>query len=358
MATALQPRLTHQQRARLHALPTARRPLQRIDELDALGSRWRLALDAAQTALQAAPAALGPESLRGRSSLLKAERTETARLLENLARDFSVNGWLSDLEIPSWNMYRLLGLPETLRGCIFDLEDVLTGSPAVHIAAWSETWTSFASERSGHIAGHWAPFDPRLDYYAHVHARPRLEGVREFLASRGIALPEGSADDSPGCRTVHALANLKQRSLLRRLDSGALSALAGSRRYLQLARHAGLRCAAVSASANTQTILAHTGLEPLVATTVDGTTMLTQQLRRSPSPDALLTACRQLDLAPDLTAGFMATTDGVKAGRAAGLQLVVGIGEPARQRALRECGADIVVSGLRELLDRRLAVTR
>ncbi len=360
MTATLQPRRAATTRPQPRSAPPERdrRKLQRVDELDGLSTQWRRALDAAQTALQAAPAVLQSEPLRGRTTLLKAERTETAHLLEGLAHDFQVKAWLSDLEIPSWNMFRLLGLPEHVEACVFDLEDVLTGSPALHVAAWSETFNALASERGSREAERFAPFDPRRDYFEHLRARPRLDGVRAFLASRGIKLPEGSSDDPPGCTTVHALANLKQQALVRRLHTGGLSAFAGSRRYLQLVRRAGLRCAAVSASANTQTILEQTELAGLVNATVDGTVMLTQGLRSSPAPDVPLAACWQLDVRPDLTAVFASTADGVAAGRAAGLALVVGIGEPAVQQSMREHGADLVAASLREVLDRRLAAAR
>ena len=261
MATALQPRLvaavrppaTRRAHGTARTNPGAARRARRAEY--ALAACARCCSDrVADRAL-----VLDGEALRGRTTLLKAERSETAHLLEDLARNFQVKAWLSDLEIPAWNTNRLLGLPEGLEACVFDLEDVLTGSPSLHVAAWSETFNALSSERGGPNAAHFAPFDPRLDYYAHLHARPRLEGVRAFLTSRGISLPEGEPDDPPGCETVHSLANLKQRALLRRLNAGrGLSAFAGSRRYLQLAHRAGLRNAAFSASANTQTILAHT----------------------------------------------------------------------------------------------------
>jgi beta-phosphoglucomutase-like phosphatase (HAD superfamily) len=354
MATAVQPRPPI--RTAHPARPET--ALQRADELDELSAQWRLALDAAQAVVQAAAGKLHPVSFSGRESLLKAERTATAHLLEGLARDFQVNAWRSDLEIPAWNLSRLLGLPPGVQACVFDVEDVLTGSPSLQVAAWGETWAALSAEWDGRTAAHFAPFDPRLDYYAHLHARPRLEGVRDFLASRGITLAEGEPDDAPGCETVYGLANLKQRSLLRRIDAGGLSAFGGSRRYLQLARDAGFHCAAVSASANTQSILEHAGLAALLESTVDGTAMLRQELRRSPAPDTLLAACRQLDIEPELAAAFMSTADGVTAGRAAGFALVAGIGEAPLQRSLTARGADLVATSLRELLDHRLATSR
>jgi HAD superfamily hydrolase (TIGR01509 family) len=325
--------------------------LRRADRLDDLSSQWRRALDAAQTALQAAPGVLPAALLRGRSSRLTEERAETAHLLEGLAQDLQVDAWLSDLRIPGWNVGQLLGLTPGLRACVFNLEDVLTGSPAVHAAAWAETFSALAAEDS---AEHFAPFDARLDYYALVHGRPRLEGVRVFLGSRGLRLPEGDPRDPPGCKTIYGLANLKQRLLLRRLDGGGLCAYAGTRRYLQLARDAGLDLAAVSASTHTRTILDRTGLAGLVDASVDGAAMLAEGLRGQPAPDMLLAACRSLGVAPAQAAAFESTEAGVAAARTAGFGLVVGIGERVHQAALREHGADLAAASLRELLDRQL----
>ncbi len=240
--------------------------------------------------------------------------------------------------------------------CVFNLDGVLVGSAAVHAAAWSETFDDFLIARTerGQFAP--APFNPRTDYPAHIHGRPRLEGVRAFLASRGISLPEGQPDDPPGAETVHGLANRKKAALLRRLDERGVKAFEGARTYLELAREAGVRCAVLSASANTATILERAGIASLIDVCVDGNTIAAEQLRARPEPDMFLEACRQLGVEPRDTAVFETSAAGVAAARAGGCELVLGVDRAGRWNALHDEGATIVISGLDEILERRLGV--
>jgi HAD superfamily hydrolase (TIGR01509 family) len=240
--------------------------------------------------------------------------------------------------------------------CVFNLDGVLIGSAAVHAAAWMETFDEFILTRAERARGHFAPapFNPRTDYPAHIHGRPRLEGVRAFLASRGISLPEGRADDAPGTETVHGLANRKKVALLRRLDEHGLSAFEGARSYLELAREGGVRCAVLSASANTGTILERAGLATLVDGCVDGNTIAAEHLRPRPAPDMLLAACRQLAVEPRNAAAFETSAAGVAAARSAGFELVVGVDRGGRWKELLDRGANMVISGLDEILDRTL----
>src|SRR5207248_6856013 len=140
--------------------------------------------------------------------------------------------------------------------------------------------------------------------------------------SRGISLPEGDAGDAPGIETVHGLASRKHEALLRRLDERGVTAFAGSRRYLETAREAGVHRAVVSASANTRTILERAGLAELIEDCVDGDAMIAEGLRPRPAPDTLLAACRQLGAAPGRTAVFETGPAGVEAARAGGFGLV------------------------------------
>ena len=171
-----------------------------------------------------------------------------------------------------------------MTACVFNLDGALIGSAPIHAAAWADTFNEFISARVERTGGRFVAFDSRNDYYAHLHGRPRLDGVRAFLASRGVSLPEGDPNDEPGSETVHGLANRKRAALLHRLEDADLSAFVGSRRYLQLCEDAGLRRAVVSASANTQTILALTGLTSLIEARIDGNTMVAEQLRASRRP--------------------------------------------------------------------------
>ena len=330
----------------------------RAESLDAMSTTWRAALDTAQRALHAAGPMLPAQKLREQNMQLRSERADTAQLLEALARDWQLSAWFSDLQVPAWNVQRLLGLTPGITACVFNLDGVLIGSAAVHAAAWGETFNAFISARVDRTGGRFDAFDPRADYYAHLHGKPRLDGVRAFLASRGIRLPEGEPRDPAGSETVHGLANRKKDVLLRRLEAGRLSAFAGSRRYLQLARDAGIRCAVVSASANTQTILDGAELTALIDACVDGNTMAAERLRAQPAPDTLLAACRRLAVEPEHAAAFETNARGIAAARTAGFALVVGIGETFPVQALEGQGADVVASGLSELLERQLATSR
>ncbi len=342
-------------RPRRRAAPQTGAARQELVSLETLRTGWRAAFDAAETALQAASLYLSPEELHARSRRLAAERDPTAELLQALARERRTSVPLWQLLTPPWEARRLLGLPDSVTACVFNLDGVLIGSAAIHAAAWTETFDELISRRSERTGGRFAPFNPRTDYPEHIHGRPRLEGVRAFLASRGIRLPEGDADDPPGSETVHGLANRKNQALLRRLDQHGVTAFAGSRSYLEIAHDAGVHTAVVSASANTQTILELAGLADLIDESVDGKTILAQGLRGRPAPDRLLAACRQLGVAPQQAAAFETSAAGVVAGRAAGFNLVVGVDSAGQADALRAQGADLVVTGLAEILNRKLA---
>jgi beta-phosphoglucomutase-like phosphatase (HAD superfamily) len=355
------PRRFSARRAPLPApTPAERHPPPRPD-LDALGVRWRSALDAAEDALGTARACgasrLGDAELRLRGSRLAEERQTIARLLDALASESHVRLRRSLTAPRATN--RMLGLPAGTRACLFGLDGVLTASAGVHAAAWAETFDALLSRRARHAGEAFAhfvrPFDPQSDYFAHLHGRPRLEGVREFLASRGISLADGRPDDDAGAETVHGLANRKNEVLQRLLERHGVRAFESGRRYLEAAQEAGLRCAVVSASGNAGEILQRSGLAPLVDERVDGDVVRRERLRARPAPDMVLAACRLLHVRPEDAAAFETTRDGIATARAAGVGLVVAVDRAGRADALREAGAGIVVGDLTELLDPALA---
>jgi beta-phosphoglucomutase-like phosphatase (HAD superfamily) len=324
--------------------------------LDEVSTHWRLAFIAAQDAL-AAIARCGtslrfpPQDLRELSGNLERERTATALLLDAVAREEHVT-LRHKLSAPRATK-RMLGLPEDVRACVFDLDGVLTASAELHAAAWREAFDPLLTGRvelTGERFAPFQPFDPAVDYYRHLHARPRLEGVLAFLASRGIRLADGSPDDPAGAETVHGLANRKNEALLARLESEGVAAFSGAELYLEGAREAGLRCAVVSASANTAAILEQAGLAPLVDCHVDGNTISAEGLRMKPSPDTMLAACHRLGIDPERAVAFETTYDGVDAARRAGLRLVFAVDRAGRSAALEARGADRVVGDLSQLM--------
>jgi HAD superfamily hydrolase (TIGR01509 family) len=323
-------------------------------ELDALRSRWRSALLSADAALKATGAFLSADDSHALRRQLSDEYEPTATLLRTLARDEGLPPELAEPFLPRGLARRLLRLPPAVTSCVFNLDGVLVGSAALHLAAWERTLGELLAPRVETTYRRFmAPFDPHTDYPAYIHGRPRLEGVRTFLASRGIRLPEGSPADPPGAETVHGIANRKNELLGQILDERGLRAFEGSRHYLELAHDAGVKCAVVSASAHTETILERTGLAGLVDSRVDAETIAAEQLRGRPQPDRLLAACRKLGVEPEHAAVFEDSAAGVAAGRAAGFGLVVAIDadeQAGHVRELRREGADMVVPALGELL--------
>jgi HAD superfamily hydrolase (TIGR01509 family) len=320
--------------------------------VERLCAHWRAALDSAQNALRAANGDVPARELATRRQLLAAERESTLRLLKSLARARGESGRFLHLTPRGWER-QLLGLPRSVAACVFNVDGVLVGSASLHLAAWMQTFDEFIWARTERTGGRFSPFNPRTDYWDHVHGKPRLEGVRAFLASRGISLAEGDPYDPPGTETVHGLANRKNELLVRRIEQLGVSADEGSLRYLETAREAGVHRAVVSASANTDKILERAGLAGLIESCVDGNMMVAEHLQAKPAPDTLLAACRQLRIEPLHAAAFESSSAGVAAAREAGFALVVRVDQTGR--ALRSGDADRVVAGLGEFLERRLA---
>jgi beta-phosphoglucomutase-like phosphatase (HAD superfamily) len=326
-------------------------------DLDALSAHWRKAFNAAQDALAAASLELPPTELRERRYELERERAATAQLVETVATEEHLSV-IHHLGAPRPS-HRMLGLASGVLACVFDLEGVLTASAEIHAAAWADSFEPFLltqSERTGERYGPYTSFDPDTDYRMYLHGRPRLDGVRTFLAARGIRLPEGDPDDLPSAETVHGLANGKRQALLHRLDAQGVAAFETTGRYLDAVRDAGLRCAVVSASANTHTIIDRAGLAPLIDECVDGNMIVAGRLRAWPHPDVLLAACRLLDVQPQQAAVFETEPAGAAGGQKAGFAQVVGVDRSGQPVLLRESGADVVIAGLAELLDPALVV--
>ena len=322
--------------------------------LDRVTEHWQAAFDAAQSALRAATHDLPPTELSGRQHALALEEATTAQLLE----DFALEQYVEPLPHLFFGSISppMLGLPSSLRACVFELDDVLANSPSVHRIAWAETFDEFLLRRSALTRREVVLFDPHSDYLNHIDGRTRLEGVREFLASRGISLATGREDDPPTRETVYGLAHRKNVALQSCLTRQGVRAFPGSRRYLAAARRAGLRRAVVSASANTKAMLEVTDLASLVNARVDGETIRREQLRVRPRPDTLLAACRYLGVEPEQTAVFEHNLAGVEAGLAGKFAFVVGIDSTGQAEAMRKLGADRVVPDLTALLGRGLAL--
>ncbi|HMG44383.1 MAG TPA: beta-phosphoglucomutase family hydrolase [Acidimicrobiales bacterium] len=245
----------------------------------------------------------------------------------------------------------MLGLPSQVRACLFDLDGVLTKTAVVHAAAWKEMFDDFLRAWSERTGAPFVPFDAHDDYGRYVDGRPRLDGTRAFLRSRGIELPEGGPDDPPDTWTIHGLGNRKQALVLARLAQGRIEIYEGSVRYVRAARAAGLSTAVVSSSANTRQVLEAVGITDLFDTRIDGLVAEERGLAGKPAPDTFLAGAEALGAEPASAAVFEDALAGVEAGRAGGFAVVVGVDRVGQADELRRHGADVVVRDLSELLD-------
>jgi beta-phosphoglucomutase family hydrolase len=242
----------------------------------------------------------------------------------------------------------VLGLPDEVRACLFDLDGVLTNTAAVHAAAWKHTFDEFLKRRDG--AG-FRPFDQHIDYDDYVDGKPREDGVRDFLASRAITLPEGSPGDGPDMDTVYGLGNRKNDEVTKRIARDGVEVFPGSVRYLQAAQQAGLRRIVVSSSANTALVLHVTGLEPYIEGRIDGVTLAQRHIPGKPKPDSYLAGAQLAGVAPAQAAVFEDALAGVAAGRAGNFGYVVGVDRVGQADELKAHGADVVVGDLSDLLE-------
>jgi beta-phosphoglucomutase family hydrolase len=246
----------------------------------------------------------------------------------------------------------MLGLPNEIDACLFDLDGVLTQTAKVHAEAWKEMFDAFLRTRSARTGEPFVPFDRVKDYDEFVDGKPRYDGVRSFLASRGIALPEGDPSDPPSAETVTGLGNRKNELVLALIRRNGVEAYDGSVRYVQAVRDAGLHRAVVSSSANCREVLVAAGLEDLFEVRIDALVAERDHLKGKPAPDTFLAAARALGVQRSQAAVFEDALAGVAAGRAGRFGFVVGVDRTGQAEALREHGADLVVSDLAELLDR------
>lgn len=244
----------------------------------------------------------------------------------------------------------MLGLPDGVTACLFDLDGVLTDTAAVHNRAWKQTFDDVLQGWAQAAGQTFVPFDPRADYDEYVDGKRREDGVRSFLASRGVVLAEGDPGDRPGSDTVHGVGNRKNELLLAVIERDGVTVYEGSRRYLQAARDAGLRRAVVSSSANTEQVLDVTGLAEYVEVRVDGVTARELALPGKPAPDTFLHAAALLGVQPAAAAVFEDALAGAQAGRAGRFGYVIGVDRVGQAVQLRARGADVVVQDLAELL--------
>ena len=244
----------------------------------------------------------------------------------------------------------MLGLPDGVTACLFDLDGVLTDTARVHTRAWKSMFDGYLERRAQRAHTAFVPFDPVEDYRTYIDGKKRQDGGRSFLASRNIELPDGDLDDPPTAETVNGLGNRKNALFQQILQKQGVEVFDGSRRYLEAVHAAGIPAAVVSSSANTKQVLEITGLDKLVQQRVDGVTIRDENLRGKPAPDSFLRGAELLGVEPAHAAGVEDALAGVAAGRAGKFGFVVGVDRLGQADALRHNGADVVVTDLAQLL--------
>jgi beta-phosphoglucomutase family hydrolase len=235
----------------------------------------------------------------------------------------------------------MLGLPDGVRACLFDLDGVLTQTAKVHAEAWKEMFDDYLRGRAEPSGGEFRPFTPD-DYDEYVDGKPREDGVRSFLESRGIELSD---------ELVHDLGNRKNEIVLRLIHDRGVDAYEGSVRYARAARDAGLRRAVVSSSTNCRDVLHAAGIEDLFEERIDGVVAEREHLKGKPAPDTFLAGARAVGVGPADAAVFEDALAGVAAGRAGSFGFVVGVDRVGQADELHAHGADVVVKDLAELLE-------
>ena len=245
----------------------------------------------------------------------------------------------------------MLGLPDRVTACLFDLDGVLTQTAKVHARAWKVMFDEFLKSWAERHGEEFVPFDELHDYDEYVDGKPRYDGVRSFLEARGIQLPQGTAADPPSAETIDGLGNRKNELVLKLIQEQGVEPYEGSVAYVHAVIEAGLRRAVVSSSTNCKDVLRAAGIDDLFDEIVDGVVADREHLKGKPAPDTYLAGARAVGVEPAQAAVFEDALAGVEAGRAGAFGFVVGVDRVGQADALHEHGADVVVKDLAELLD-------
>ena len=235
-----------------------------------------------------------------------------------------------------------------IRALIFDLDGVITQTATVHASAWKKMFDAYLLQRGKQDGTSYAPLNISTDYPQYIDGIPRYDGVRNFLRSRNIVLPEGSPEDMPGTETVAGLGNQKNTYFRKVLEQEGIAAFPDAVAFIQQQHKAGRRTAIISASKNCRAILQAANLEHYFEVRVDGEVSVELNLKGKPAPDIFLEAARQLGVKPSEAAIFEDARAGVAAGKAGKFALVVGINrhDAPETEALLQNGADLVVTTL------------
>lgn len=234
---------------------------------------------------------------------------------------------------------------------LFDLDGVITDTADLHAACWKQMFDEFLEKRAKQTGAEFLPFDLANDYRPYVDGKPRFDGVRDFLKSRGIELPEGRSDDPPQAETVCGLANRKNNLVNKVIKDRGVKPYEGSVRLIDHLRRNGFKIAVVTSSQNCDAVLTAAKLDSCFEVRVDGHVIRSQQLTGKPAPDTFLTAAKLLEVEPARAVVIEDAISGVEAGSNGHFGLVIGVARKGNAEELRRHGAQMVVDDLGELVN-------
>jgi beta-phosphoglucomutase family hydrolase len=234
---------------------------------------------------------------------------------------------------------------------LFDLDGVITNTANLHAMCWKQTFDEYLRKRAGERKEGFLPFDLAQDYRLYVDGKPRFDGVRDFLASRGITLPEGSLDDSAEVETICGLGNHKNDLINHLIADVGVEPYEGTVRFIHQLRRDGFKIAVVTSSQNCAVVLRAAALDNFFEVRVDGNTIEAERLRGKPAPDTFLMAAKLLGVEPTRAVVVEDAISGVQAGSSGKFGLVIGIARKGNADELKHHGAHLVVDDLSRLVD-------
>ena len=240
---------------------------------------------------------------------------------------------------------------ERYEAVLLDLDGVITDTASIHAACWKQMFDEYLQKRAIERGEAFRPFDIAADYRLYVDGKPRYDGVRDFLTSRGIRLPEGSPDDPAQAETVHGLGNRKNDLVNKIIEEEGVVPYEGSVKFLHQLRNQRFKVAVVTSSQNCTAVLKAAKLDHFFDVQVDGNTIHAQHLAGKPAPDTFLMAARLLGVEPKRAIVIEDALSGVEAGSAGDFGLVIGVARKGNAEELRRHGAHLVVNDLGELAD-------
>jgi beta-phosphoglucomutase family hydrolase len=240
--------------------------------------------------------------------------------------------------------------PDKFDAVLFDLDGVITATAKIHALAWKQAFDEFLKKRAS--GQDFKPFDKQSDYEDYVDGLPRYDGAQKFLESRHIDIPYGSPDDPPDKETVCGIANNKNARFDQALKTEAVEVYDGTVAWIRHLRKAGIKIAVVSSSAHCKAILKNAGLSDLFDARMDGDVAKQLQLKGKPAPDTYLKAAEMVNADAKRAVVVEDALAGVESGKNGGFGLVIGVDRKNHAKALKQHGADIVVTDLQEMLSR------